>query len=144
MSYYEFDEEEPYVVIEQRDAGFGSFLLGALAGAAVALLFAPRTGAETREDLRRTARRAQEGARDLVDDVAESLGETLEGARSAVERQVESARGAVEVKRSQVSQAIDAGREAARQAREDLERRIAETKATQQSTRARSGSVNQP
>lgn len=138
MSQYEFDDEEPYVVIEQRDAGIGTFLLGALAGAAVALLFAPRTGAATRAELTRTARRAQESARDMVDDVAESLGETLETARSVVERQVESARGAVEVKRSQVTQAIDAGREAARQAREDLEHRIAESKA--QSTRARSGS----
>lgn len=141
MSHYEFDDEEPYVVIEQSQTGVGTFMLGVLAGAAVALLFAPRTGVETRAELTRTARRAQEGARDLVDDVAESLGETLETARTAVERQVESARGVVEVKRSQVSQAIDAGREAARQAREDLEQRIADTKA--QSTRARSGSSNQ-
>lgn len=140
MSYYEFEDDEPYVVIEQRQAGAGPFVLGVLAGAAVALLFAPKAGAETRADLTRAARRAQEGARDIVDDVAESLGETLETARTTVERKVESARGAVEVKRSQVSHAIEAGREAARQAREDLEQRIAETKA--QSTRARSGSSN--
>lgn len=138
MSQHEFDE--PYVVIEKTESGIGTFLLGALAGAAVALLFAPRTGADTRAELTRAARRAQEGARDMVDDVAESLGETLESARTAVERQVESARGAVEVKRSQVTQAIDAGREAARQARDDLEARIAETKS--QSARARSGSSN--
>ena len=140
MSYYEFDEE-PYVVIEKRDAGTGAFMLGVLAGAAVALLFAPRSGVETRAELTRAARRAQENARNLVDDVAESLGETIETARTAVERKVEEARGAVEVKRSQVTHAIGAGREAARQAREDLEQRIAETKA--QSARARSGSSNQ-
>ncbi|HUQ45501.1 MAG TPA: YtxH domain-containing protein [Gemmatimonadaceae bacterium] len=141
MSYYEFEEDEPFVVIEKNESGVGTFLLGVLAGAAVALLFAPRTGVETRAELTRAARRAQESARDMVDDVAESLGETIETARTAVERKVENARGAVEVKRSQVSQAIEAGREAARQAREDLEVRIAETKA--QSTRARSGSSNQ-
>jgi len=138
MSRHEFDE--PYVVIEKTESGISTFLLGALAGAAVALLFAPRTGAATRAELTRAARRAQESARDMVDDVAESLGETIESARTAVERQVESARGAVEVKRSQVTQAIDAGREAARQAREDLEQRLAETKS--QSARARSGSSN--
>ncbi len=140
MSHYEFDDE-PYVVIEQREGGTGAFLMGVLAGAAVALLFAPRTGVETRAELGRAARRAQESARDMVDDVAETLGETVESARTAVERQVESARGAVQVKRSQVSQAIDAGREAARQAREDLEQRIAETKS--ETARARSGSINQ-
>lgn len=32
----------------------GSFVLGALVGATAALLFSPRTGAETREELRRT------------------------------------------------------------------------------------------
>ncbi len=141
MSYYEFEDEEPYVVIEKHEGGAGSFLLGVLAGAAIALLFAPRTGAETRAELARAARRTQESARDMVDDVAESLGESIETARTAVERKVESARGAVEVKRSQVSQAIDAGREAARQARVDLEERIAENKA--QTARARSGSINQ-
>src|SRR5687768_18448768 len=99
MSYYEYDDEEPFVVIEKTESGISTFLLGALAGAAVALLFAPRTGAATRAELTRTARRAQESARDMVDDVAEPLGETLESALTAVERQVASARGAVKVPR---------------------------------------------
>ena len=51
-----------------RDEGAGAgivllaFLLGAVAGAAVALLYAPATGRETRELLgEKTARRAREG-----------------------------------------------------------------------------------
>ena len=42
----------------------------------------------------------------------------------------DTARQAVELKRQQVSNAVHAGRAAAQQAREDLERRIAETKAS--------------
>jgi DNA repair exonuclease SbcCD ATPase subunit len=46
-----------------------------------------------------------------------------------VEQQIDSARSALETKREQVSRAMEAGREAAQQARGDLERRLAETKA---------------
>ena len=45
---------------------------------------------------------------------------------------LESARSALELKRRQAERAIEAGREAAHQAREDLERRIAESKAAYQ------------
>ncbi|NUO94851.1 MAG: hypothetical protein HOQ14_10230, partial [Gemmatimonadaceae bacterium] len=38
-------------------------------------------------------------------------------------------RSAIETKRAQVARAMEAGREAAQQARGDLERRLAETKA---------------
>ena len=46
-----------------------------------------------------------------------------------MEEQIESARRAIEVKKAQVARAMEAGREAAQQARGDLERRLAETKA---------------
>ena len=42
---------------------------------------------------------------------------------------IDAARDAIETKREQVQRAVDAGREAAHQARADLERRLAETKA---------------
>ena len=44
------DEDEPYVVIEKRESSLGSFFIGAAVGAAVALLFAPRSGEETRAE----------------------------------------------------------------------------------------------
>ncbi|NUO63939.1 MAG: YtxH domain-containing protein, partial [Gemmatimonadaceae bacterium] len=40
---YEFDDDEPYVVIERQSAGIGSFLVGAAIGAGLALLFAPKS-----------------------------------------------------------------------------------------------------
>ena len=57
MRYHDHDEQ-PYIVIEKNSGGAGNLLLGVLIGAGVALLFAPRTGEETRSDISRRARRA--------------------------------------------------------------------------------------
>jgi gas vesicle protein len=129
MSDYDWDDDEPYVVIEQKQGGIGSFLLGLAVGAGVALLFAPRTGEETRRDLQRRARDAGDQAQDLVSELTESVGSTLQQAREKVESRIDAARDAVELKRRQVTNAVDAGRAAAQQARVELEQRIAETKA---------------
>ncbi len=73
-----------------------AFVLGALTGAAAALLFAPATGDETREYLGQKAREGREKARDAA-----------EQSREFYDRQRES-----------VSTAIERGREAFHQARE--------------------------
>lgn len=129
MSNYDWDDDEPYVVIEQRPAGVGSFLLGLAVGAGVALLFAPRTGEETRREIQRRAREVGDQAQDLVADLTESVGNTFQQAKDSVEDRIGAARDAVDLKRRQVSNAVDAGRAAAQQARVELEQRIAETKA---------------
>jgi gas vesicle protein len=74
-----------------------AFAVGALAGAAVALLYAPATGEETR---RRLAERARDGR-----EQAESL--AREG-REFIQRQ-----------RENISTAVDRGREAFQQARKE-------------------------
>jgi gas vesicle protein len=73
-----------------------AFLLGALTGAAVALLFAPATGRQTREFLGEKAR--------------EGRGKASEAARQT--------REALARQRETLSAAIDRGREAYREARE--------------------------
>ena len=64
-----------------NDSGSGSvllaFLLGAAAGAAIALLYAPATGAETR---RKLAEKAREG-RDKVEEMAREGREFVEQKR---------------------------------------------------------------
>lgn len=132
MSRYEdFDEEDGrYVVIERGgSSGIGPFLLGAAIGAGLALLFAPRSGVETRADIRRRARLAKDRASRVANDVTERVTDTFQDARRRVEEQIDSAREAIEAKRAQVRDAMDAGRVAADEARLDLETRIAETKA---------------
>ena len=122
-------EEQPYIVIEKHSGGVGSLMLGVLIGAGVALLFAPRTGEETRSDITRRARRAGTKVKGVAEEVSEQVVDTFEGARARVEEQIDSARTAIETKKAQVARAMEAGREAAQQARGDLERRLAETKA---------------
>ena len=131
MRNYEF-EEEPYVVIERRENSLGSFLIGAAVGAGVALLFAPKSGAETRRGIERQVRRAGQSLQDAAENVGGQVRDTFEDARARVEERLEAARSAVELKRTQMSRAMEAGRAAALEAREELERRIAETKAAYQ------------
>jgi gas vesicle protein len=128
MRHHEHDEE-PYIDIEKHSSGVGTLLLGALIGAGVALLFAPKSGQETRSDIKRGARKAQNKVRDVAEEMTEQVVDTFEGARAKVEEQLETARSAIVAKKEQVSRAMEAGREAAQQARTDLERRLAETKA---------------
>ena len=131
MAHDDFDDE-PYVVIEKHGGSVGSFLAGIALGAGLALLLAPRSGAETRDDIARRARGARDRARDLADDVTGEVTDRVDRARAAVESRVDRARTAVDMRRQQVQRAVEAGRTAAQQAREDLERRIAETKAAYQ------------
>ena len=129
MRDYNYEDDEPYIVIEKSSGGMSSFLLGLAVGAGLALLLAPQSGAETRRTITRSARKMRRAAESAVGEVTQKVGDTFETAKQRVEEKIEEARGAIEMKRNQVERAMRAGREAAQQAREDLERRLAETKA---------------
>ena len=131
MSEYDYDYEdgEPIVVIEKNEPGIGAFVAGIAIGAGLALLFAPKTGEETRRDLQRRAKKVGDQAQEFVSEVTDTVSQKIQGAKEGVENRIDSTRQAVELKRRQVSNAVDAGRAAAQQARVELEQRIAETKA---------------
>ncbi|MGZ8378161.1 MAG: YtxH domain-containing protein [Gemmatirosa sp.] len=131
MRHDEYDDE-PTIVIEKHSGSLGSLLIGLAVGAGVALLFAPQPGIETRRQISRRARDARDRALDVADDVSHQITDQIDRTRDAVTDRVDRARQAVDTKRRQVQRAIDAGRSAATEAREDLERRIAETKAAYQ------------
>jgi gas vesicle protein len=71
-------------------AGAGSvllaFLLGAVSGAAVALLYAPATGRDTREYLGERAREGRERATEVAEKSREILNQGRETLSSAIER----------------------------------------------------------
>ena len=134
MDSYEFEDDEPFVVIEKESGSVGSFLLGVAIGAGVALLLAPQSGAETRRGLNRSARNVGRVAQGAMEDAADSIAGSFQQAREQVETRIDTARQAIDLKKRQVSRAMEAGREAAQQARDDLERRIAETKAAYQTS----------
>ncbi len=130
MSRYEFEDDDPYVVIERHDGpSVAPFLVGLAMGAGLALLMAPRSGAATRRGIKRRATRVRRAAEQAVTDVKDGVVDTFEDARRRVEEQIDTARLAIDLKRRQVNRAMEAGRVAAQQARDELEQRIAETKA---------------
>jgi gas vesicle protein len=63
-----------------------AFLAGAVTGAAVALLFAPASGEETREYLGQRAREGRARAREAVEESRHMLQQQREHMASAVER----------------------------------------------------------
>lgn len=63
-----------------------AFVVGALTGAAVALLFAPASGEETREYLGQKAREGRARARETVDQGREAYQRQRDNLSSAVER----------------------------------------------------------
>jgi gas vesicle protein len=147
MRHHDHDDE-PYIVIEKHSGDVSNLLIGVLIGAGVALLFAPRSGVETRADIGRRARQAGDKVKGVANDVTTQVVDTFESARTRVEEQLDSAREAIVSKKRQVSRAMEAGREAAQQARGDLERRLAETKAAYTAgadvARSNRGTVRRP
>jgi len=75
-----------------RDEGAGAgsvllaFILGAVSGAAVALLYAPATGKETREILGERAREGRERAREAAERGRQVFNEGRDSLTSAIEK----------------------------------------------------------
>lgn len=124
-------DEMPAIIIEREGGGgsVGSFLLGALLGAGVALLVAPRSGAETQDEIRERARRLRAAAEERLDDLRGEMEERLEQARAEMQEALEAVKERVEAGRESVREAVDSGRHAAREAKDELELRIEQSKA---------------
>lgn len=110
------EHDEGYVIIEHRTGNFGTFVWGLLAGAAAALLFAPKSGRETRDELTESFYRVREEAEHRLRDVQDTVTSTVDDVRRQFDEGVDTARRAVE-----------SGREAARTSREQMERRMRES-----------------
>ena len=63
-----------------------AFVVGALTGAAVALLFAPASGEETREYLGQKARETKARARQALDEGREFYSDQRQGLTNAIDR----------------------------------------------------------
>ena len=92
------------------DRGFSAgavgliFLIGGLAGAAAALLLAPQSGRESREQLRRYARHTEENFHELADKAGEALGRAVEAGRGAIQEKTSALTGAFETGRDNMRQ----------------------------------------
>jgi len=93
-----------------------SFMLGGLTGAALAILFAPRSGKETRDLLGERISEGKERGRELRDKAASKGREILEDASDYVDRAKESAAQ----RKDRLSAALEAGRQAYRDEKEKM------------------------
>lgn len=110
-------DDLPQIVVERRSGSVASFLWGALIGAGVALLLAPRSGRETRDEIGRGVQRLKETADETMRQIREMVVDTMQDVRDEVTDRMETAR-----------EAMEAGRRAARETRESLEQRIRESR----------------
>ena len=89
----------------EDDNKFSYFFLGLGLGVAVGLLFAPKSGAETRDLLLSKADEGKEYLKRRTSDLRETAEEVIEKGKSAVTRQ-----------RDNLSSAVEAGKQAYREA----------------------------
>lgn len=88
-----------------------SFLLGGLTGATLAILFAPRSGRETRELLGDRLKDSAERGRELRDQAVRRGREILDDASGLVDKGRES----LEKRKERLAAAVEAGRQAYRE-----------------------------
>ncbi len=89
----------------EEDRRLSYFFLGLGIGVAVGILFAPKSGEETRELIRGRANEGKEYLKRRSEELRESASELVERGKGAVHRQKE-----------QVSAAVEAGKQAYREA----------------------------
>lgn len=87
------------------DSKVSYFFLGVGLGVALGVLFAPKSGAETRDFIRTKAGEGKDYLRRRGEDIRESASEALERGKSAIQRQ-----------REQLNAAVEAGKQAYREA----------------------------
>jgi len=86
-----------------------AFVTGGLAGAVVALLLAPQSGRESREQVRGYARRAEEQVHELADTAAQALDQAVDKGREFIKD-----------KQAVVTEAVEAGHTAMQRERDRL------------------------
>ena len=110
---------------QRRESDAGTrltyFVIGATVGAVVALLFAPKSGRELREDLADATRKGVDRARETGAQLSAKAGEYYDAASARAGELAASAREAAARRGERFSAAIDAGRQAYREEKQRTE-----------------------
>jgi gas vesicle protein len=96
---------------ESGSSAFMAFVLGGLTGAVLALLYAPRSGRETRDMLSEKMREGAERGRNLGEQARARGRAFVDEAADYIDRQ----RDAVEQRKDRFAAAVEAGRQAYRE-----------------------------
>lgn len=97
------------------------FLIGGFVGASVALLFAPKSGEETRNFLEGKYREGTEKLNQQVRKSKEQISESYQDLSGRVSQSVEKGRDVVNRQKEQLATAIEAGRRAYQEEKSQLE-----------------------
>lgn len=109
---------------------FTGFLLGAVVGAAAALLLAPQSGEETREVIRERGIELQGRMGQTTEDARRRAEDVAAQARDRAAQAQDRSRSVLEEQKSRLQDAIDQGKEAAARKREELTARFNAEKET--------------
>jgi gas vesicle protein len=102
-------------------------LIGSAVGAAVALLYAPQGGTDTRDLIRHKTGEAKEKVAGVATNVKQTVVEKADHLKSTTHDLVDKGRGYVETKKSQITAAVDAGKEAYTRKKDELQSEVAES-----------------
>ena len=105
------------VIIEKRNDRRSSrffliFLAGGVVGAAIALIYAPLTGNETRRYLRIQKERARSKTWDLTDKLKKQVSEIIDDVKGSMDKMIEEGIEISKEKKSRLLAAIDEGKRA--------------------------------
>lgn len=107
-----------------RDGDFGAFIsgfvIGGLAGAAVALLLAPQSGEETRTLIRDRSIEIRDQVEQTAAEARTKAEQLAEDARVRAEDLQKRGQVVLEEQKSRIEKAVDAGKKAAQRKRDEL------------------------
>jgi gas vesicle protein len=110
---------------QTRDFVLGLFV-GAAVGAAVAILYAPQSGPETRDYLRQKGSEFKDKTSAAVDTAKQRARDVAGNVGTSAQQIVDTARSKVEAQVSAVQAAVDAGRQAFQDKRSELDQEVSE------------------
>lgn len=96
---------------EKQSSGFSWFLAGLGLGALIGVLYAPKAGRETREDLLTSAREGKEYLKQKSRDAADTVGDLVDRGKTQVNEYVGRGKEYVERGRAQWDEFVNQGRQ---------------------------------
>lgn len=97
------------------------FLVGGLVGAGIALLYAPKAGRETREDIRQLATKGKERVKEEREAIQQRISDLLSQISSKTEELVRGGMQLADDKKREILAAIQAAKRAYEEERQKLE-----------------------
>src|SRR6202034_4426346 len=96
---------------DKQSSGFSWFLAGLGIGALIGVLYAPKAGRETREDLMSSARQSTEYLKQRGREAADQVGDIVDRSKAQVNEYVDRGKEVVERGRAQWDEFVNQGRQ---------------------------------